>query len=147
MAFFTLAFLAALVSSLVSAGPVALNNATLLANGQQAQILNSEFEYLQVNDSCNSARFHLSWPVESPLITEIDSWRVRLYQQGLRSLYRQRVGDTAMSLEEIMLRPSSSPDQRHCMCVPIIPHNHISQNVPIWVVCRLHKSGKCCLNN
>jgi len=54
MAFFTLALLAALASSLVSAGPVALDNATLLANGQQAQILNSEFESLQVNDPCNT---------------------------------------------------------------------------------------------
>jgi len=54
MTFFILAFLAVLASSLVSAGPVALNNATLLANGQQAQILNSEFESLQVNDPCNT---------------------------------------------------------------------------------------------
>ncbi|KAI9458847.1 hypothetical protein BJY52DRAFT_398943 [Lactarius psammicola] len=54
MAFFTLAFLAVLASSLVSAGPVPLDNATLLANGQQAQILNSEFKDLQVNDSCNT---------------------------------------------------------------------------------------------
>ncbi|KAH9174671.1 hypothetical protein EDB89DRAFT_2067248 [Lactarius sanguifluus] len=54
MAFFTLVFLAVLASTLVSAGPVALDNATLLANGQQAQILNSEFKSLQVNDSCNT---------------------------------------------------------------------------------------------
>lgn len=54
MAFFTLVFLAVLASPLVSAGPVALDNATLLANGQQAQILNSEFKSLQVNDSCNT---------------------------------------------------------------------------------------------
>lgn len=54
MTFFTLAFLAVLAPSLVSAGPVALDNATLLANGQQAQILNSEFKNLQVNDSCNT---------------------------------------------------------------------------------------------
>jgi len=52
MAVFILAFLAVLVPSLVSAGPVALDNTTLLANGQQAQILNSEFENLQVNDPC-----------------------------------------------------------------------------------------------
>jgi len=54
MAFFILVFLAVLASSLVSAGPVALDNATLLVNGQQAQILNSEFENLQVNDPCNT---------------------------------------------------------------------------------------------
>ncbi|KAI9444289.1 hypothetical protein H4582DRAFT_1080250 [Lactarius indigo] len=54
MAFFTLVFLAVLASPLVSAGPVAVDNATLLANGQQAQILNSEFKSLQVNDSCNT---------------------------------------------------------------------------------------------
>jgi len=54
MAFFFLAFLAVLASSLVSAGPVALDNATLLENGRQAQNLNSEFENLLVNDSCNT---------------------------------------------------------------------------------------------
>jgi hypothetical protein len=54
MAFFILAFLAALASSFVSAGPVALDNATLLNNGLQAQTLNSEFENLQVNDPCNT---------------------------------------------------------------------------------------------
>ena len=62
MTFFILAFLSVLASSLVSAGPVALDNATLLANGQQAQILNSEFESLQVNDPCNSTRSYLSSP-------------------------------------------------------------------------------------
>ncbi|KAH9053189.1 hypothetical protein EDB87DRAFT_1653211 [Lactarius vividus] len=54
MAFLTFVFLAILASPLVSAGPVALDNATLLANGQQAQILNFEFKSLQVNDSCNT---------------------------------------------------------------------------------------------
>ena len=86
MAFFTLAFLVALASSSVSAGPVPLDNATLLANGQQAQILNSEFKNLQVNDSCNSTRSRLS--VDSPLITGTDSRRDRLHKKCLRGLYR-----------------------------------------------------------
>ncbi|KAI0305159.1 hypothetical protein B0F90DRAFT_1578971, partial [Multifurca ochricompacta] len=35
-------------------GPVVLDNATLLLNGQQAQILNSQFQSLMISDSCNS---------------------------------------------------------------------------------------------
>ena len=62
MAVFILAFLAVLAPSLVSASPVALDNTTLLANGQQAQILNSVFENLQVNEPCYSARSYLSTP-------------------------------------------------------------------------------------
>ena len=53
MAPFTFAFLAILTASLAFAGPVALDNATLLSNGQQALILNCQFQNLQVDDSCN----------------------------------------------------------------------------------------------
>ena len=53
MAPFTFALLAVLTASLASAGPVALDNATLLLNGQQALVLNCQFQNLQVDDSCN----------------------------------------------------------------------------------------------
>ncbi|KAI0251935.1 hypothetical protein BJV78DRAFT_1207869 [Lactifluus subvellereus] len=54
MAPLTVALLALLTASLASAGPVALDNATLLLNGQQAQILNCEFQRLQTSDPCNT---------------------------------------------------------------------------------------------
>ncbi len=54
MGFITFVFFAVLASSLVSAGPVVLDNAILFENGQQAQILNAEFKNLHVNDSCIS---------------------------------------------------------------------------------------------
>jgi len=53
MAPFTFALLAILTVSLASAGPIALDNATLLLNGQQALVLNCQFQNLQVDDSCN----------------------------------------------------------------------------------------------
>lgn len=59
MAFFILAFFAVLASSLVSASPVVLDDASRLKNGQKAQTLNSEFENLHVNDSCNSTHSQL----------------------------------------------------------------------------------------
>ena len=54
MALFTFALLAIFTASLASAGPVALDNATLLLNGQQALVLNCQFQALQPNDPCNS---------------------------------------------------------------------------------------------
>ncbi|KAF8480147.1 hypothetical protein DFH94DRAFT_740652 [Russula ochroleuca] len=54
MALFTFALLTFLTASLASAGPVALDNATLLLNGQQALVLNCQFQSLQLNDPCNS---------------------------------------------------------------------------------------------
>ncbi|KAH9985610.1 hypothetical protein BJV77DRAFT_965511 [Russula vinacea] len=54
MAPFTFALLTFLTASLASAGPVALDNATLLLNGQQALVLNCQFQSLQLSDPCNS---------------------------------------------------------------------------------------------
>ena len=54
MALFTIALLAIFSASLASAGPVAVDNATLLLNGQQALVLNCQFQGLQPNDTCNS---------------------------------------------------------------------------------------------
>jgi hypothetical protein len=54
MALFTFALLAIFTASLASAGPVAVDNATLLLNGQEALVLNCQFQALQVTDSCNS---------------------------------------------------------------------------------------------
>lgn len=56
MAFFILALLAVLASSLVSADSV---GGASLKNGQKAQTLNSEFENLHVNDFCNSTHSQL----------------------------------------------------------------------------------------
>ncbi len=53
MALFTFALLAIFTASLASAGPVAVDNATLLLNGQQALVLNCQFQGLQQNDPCN----------------------------------------------------------------------------------------------
>ena len=53
MALFTFALLAILTASLASAGPVAVDNATLLQNGQQALVLNCQFQGLQPNGTCN----------------------------------------------------------------------------------------------
>ncbi|KAI0280419.1 hypothetical protein BGY98DRAFT_1088887 [Russula aff. rugulosa BPL654] len=53
MALFTFALLAIFTASLASAGPVAVDNATLLLNGQEALVLNCQFQALQVNDPCN----------------------------------------------------------------------------------------------
>ncbi len=54
MALFTFALLAFFIASLTSAGPVTVDNATLLLNGQQALVLNCQFQSLQLNDPCNS---------------------------------------------------------------------------------------------
>jgi len=54
MAPITFALLAILAASLASAGPVALDNATLLLNGEQALVLNCQFQSLQLNDPCNN---------------------------------------------------------------------------------------------
>jgi hypothetical protein len=53
MALFTFALLAIFTASLASAGPVAVDNATLLLNGQEALVLNCQFQSLQANDTCN----------------------------------------------------------------------------------------------
>lgn len=53
MALFTFALLAIFTASLASAGPVAVDNATLLLNGQEALVLNCQFQALQANDPCN----------------------------------------------------------------------------------------------
>ncbi|KAI9511630.1 hypothetical protein F5148DRAFT_261551 [Russula earlei] len=49
---FTFALLVLLTASLVFAGPVSFDNATLLLNGQQALVLNCQFQSLQKNDPC-----------------------------------------------------------------------------------------------
>lgn len=54
MAPLTFALLAILSASLASAGPVALDNSTLLSNGGQALDLNCQFQTLQESDSCTS---------------------------------------------------------------------------------------------
>jgi hypothetical protein len=54
MAPFTFALLAILTASLASAGPVAIDNATLLLNGEQALLLNCQFQNFQKNDTCIS---------------------------------------------------------------------------------------------
>ncbi|KAF8491899.1 hypothetical protein F5888DRAFT_1734222 [Russula emetica] len=54
MALFTFALLAIFTASLASASPVAVDNATLLLNGQEALVLNCQFQSLQQNDSCNN---------------------------------------------------------------------------------------------
>jgi len=54
MAPFSFALLAIFTASLASAGPVALDNATLLLNGQQALVLNCQFQSLQLSDPCNT---------------------------------------------------------------------------------------------
>jgi len=51
---FIFALLGLLSASLASAGPIALDNATLLLNGQQALVLNCQFQSLQTGDSCTS---------------------------------------------------------------------------------------------
>ena len=53
MALFTFTLLAIFTASLASAGPVIVDNATLLLNGQQALVLNCQFQSLQPNDPCN----------------------------------------------------------------------------------------------
>ena len=60
MAPLTVALIALLTASLASAGPVALDNATLILNGEQAQILNCEFQSLKTSDPCTSTRSHRS---------------------------------------------------------------------------------------
>jgi len=54
MAPLTFALLAILAASLASAGPVALDDATLLLNGVQALVLNCQFQNLQQSDPCNT---------------------------------------------------------------------------------------------
>jgi hypothetical protein len=53
MALFTFALIAIFTASLASSAPVAVDNATLLLNGQQALVLNCQFQGLQLNDTCN----------------------------------------------------------------------------------------------
>jgi hypothetical protein len=72
MALFTLALLAIFTASLASAGPVAVDNATLLLNGQQALVLNCQFQGLQLNDTCNgTSAANLS---STTLIVRFDRW-------------------------------------------------------------------------
>jgi len=54
MAPFIFVLLPIFTASLVSAGPVAVDNATLLLNGQQALVLNCQFQSLQLSDPCNT---------------------------------------------------------------------------------------------
>jgi len=54
MALFTFALLTIFTASLASAAPVAVDNATLLLNGQEALVLNCQFQALQLNDTCNN---------------------------------------------------------------------------------------------
>jgi len=54
MAPFTFALLAILTASLASAGPIAIDNSTLLFNGQESLVLNCQFQTLQTTDPCNS---------------------------------------------------------------------------------------------
>jgi hypothetical protein len=49
---FIFALLGLLSASLALAGPVALDAATLLLNGQQALVLNCQFQSLQNGSSC-----------------------------------------------------------------------------------------------
>lgn len=65
MAPFTFALLTFLTASLASAGPVALDNATLLLNGQQALVLNCQFQSLQLSDPCNCTCCPV-WPLFLP---------------------------------------------------------------------------------
>ena len=53
MAPLTFALLAILTASLASASPIAIDNATLLFNGQQALVLNCQFQALQTTDPCS----------------------------------------------------------------------------------------------
>lgn len=54
MAPFTFALLAILTASLASAGPVAIDNSTLLLNGEMALLLNCQFQNFQKGDTCIS---------------------------------------------------------------------------------------------
>ena len=54
MALFTFALLAILTASLASAGPVAIDNATLLVNGEKALLLNCQFQNFQKGNTCIS---------------------------------------------------------------------------------------------
>jgi hypothetical protein len=53
MAPFTFALLAILTASLASAGPIAIDNSTILSNGELALVLNCQFQSLQTTDPCN----------------------------------------------------------------------------------------------
>jgi len=54
MAPFTFALLAIITASLASAGPVAIDNATLLLNGEEALTLNCQFQNLQNGGPCST---------------------------------------------------------------------------------------------
>ncbi|KAI0264698.1 hypothetical protein BC834DRAFT_251626 [Gloeopeniophorella convolvens] len=56
MARFAFTLLTLLAARLAATGPVALDNSTLLANGQQAQVLNAEFQTLNKTDSCEDGQ-------------------------------------------------------------------------------------------
>lgn len=149
MAFLTLAFLAALASSLVSGGPVSLDNATLFANGQQAQILNSEFEFLQVNDSCNSTRSHPSWPLCRQPANHGNGQPAR---QPASPKPSQSVSTTRGRHSHVLRRNHASHFLKSgpmalYVCFFLYPTAASHRNVSIWVVCCLHKPEKCCLNN
>lgn len=53
MALLNFALLAIFTARLASAWPVAVDNATLLLNGQEALVLNCQFQALQANDPCS----------------------------------------------------------------------------------------------
>jgi len=77
MAPFTFALLAILTASLASAGPIAIDNGTLLFNGQQSLVLNCQFQSLQTTDPCNCTYCPraMSPPLSTMLIVAHDSRR------------------------------------------------------------------------
>jgi hypothetical protein len=75
MALFTFALLAIFTASLASAGPVAVDNATLLLNGQEALVLNCQFQALQANFPCNGTYFPCAVNLSNTtLIVRFDRW-------------------------------------------------------------------------
>jgi hypothetical protein len=101
MAPLTFALLAILAASLASAGPVALDNATLLLNGEQALVLNCQFQNLQQNDPCNSTWCPRVMCLLSStmLIVGLDSRRNCVHTGRNCNLRWRHVADVAMSIE------------------------------------------------
>jgi hypothetical protein len=97
MAPLTFALLAILAASLASAGPVALDDATLLLNGVQALVLNCQFQNLQQSDPCNS-----TWCPRVMcllLIVGFDSRRNCMHTGRNCNLRWRHVADVAMSIK------------------------------------------------
>jgi hypothetical protein len=123
MAHITFVLLAILTASLASAGPVALDNATLLLNGQQALVLNCQFQSLQVNDPCKSTCCPKCCPLRGHPFLHNANWY--LTDGDIACIQ----GDTATCVDDTW-QTLPCPSSKSCFALPQVRTNGTVRAVP-----------------